>query len=118
MKLLFTTALLSSVALSGAAMAQSQCDQLVTYFKQNNVAQANTDFTQARKLQADRNEAECTTMLQRVNQSGQAAQQNNGQQAEGANIVVQQPAPTITVDQAQPQISVQQAAPTVSVRQP
>jgi len=119
MKLLFTTALLSSVAISGVAMAQSQCDQLVTYFQQKNVAEANTDYTQARTLQTQKNEAECTTMLQRVRQSGdQQAQQGSDQQGHGQNIVVQQPAPTITVDQAQPQISVQQVAPTVSVRQP
>lgn len=121
MRPLFLTALLSTVAItSGTALAQSpQCDKLVAYFQSNNTAETNADYMQARTLQTSKNEAECTTMLQRVSQAGnQPAQQGNTQGATGANIVVQQPAPTITVDQAQPQISVQQAAPTVSVRQP
>jgi uncharacterized protein YrrD len=46
------------------------------------------------------------------------AAQQQGQQAEGADIQVQQPAPQITVQQPAPQVQVQQPAPKVTVQQP
>jgi len=137
MKRMLLTTLLTTVAMgAGTAFAQSpECDRLVLFMEQNQGMQmpAGMDMERVRTLQTDRNEAECTTLLQQVaQQGGQPAAQGADSvdanatpeaqegQAEGggANITVQQAAPTITVDQAQPQVSVQQAQPNVMVRQP
>jgi len=146
MNRMLLSALLGTVAFapSGAFAQSPECDRLVAFLEQNPPAVAIIDIERARTLQRDRNEAECVTALQQVQaqggqqapaqaqaQPGQPAESGDanavpeaqegaqpGQEAQGSNIVVQQPAPAVSVEQAAPQVTVQQPQPNVTVRQP
>jgi hypothetical protein len=85
-------------------------------------------LSEAQSLQRAQNQQECRSSIREINsavqearrqgagQQEQAARQD-GQDAEGADIVVQQQPPEIAIDQTAPEVTVRQSPPEVAVSQ-